>query len=299
MDVVDVVHHTDPACSWCWGMEPVLRRLQVTYGPQVRVVRKMGGIIPSLEWMVGKAYITRRAQQIARYWLQVSKKVGMPINPTMWRRNPPESTWPANIAYKAAQFQDLAVADRYLRRVREAALLEGQNVGEYPTLFELAGEMGLSVGAMEGAVESGQAKEAFFNDVREGHRHSVAGFPTVFIRFGDQEEKLEGWHPYPEYEAAVERLTGGRLERWSIPDPLGFLQQHERATTQEVALVLQQRHESVRRRLASLADEGLVQRRPLPRTTVWVAGGTAPPTNGKRPRQSTKEPKTKAGPRAR
>lgn len=279
MKVVEIVHHTDPACSWCWGLEPVLRRLQVTYGPQVRLTRKMGGMITSLEWEVGEPYVSARARQIARYWLQVSKKVGMPIDPAMWRHNAPESTWPANIAFKAAQFQDLALADRYLRRIREAALLEGRNVGQYPVLLELAAEVGLQPGLMEGAIESGKAKEAFFEDVREGHRGGVSGFPTVFIRFDGKQEKLEGWKPYAEYEQAVERVTQGRLRRQPQPDELAFLQQHERATTHEVAAVLQQPLARASQRLAALAESGAVTRHRLPRATVWLA---APPRRARR-----------------
>ncbi|MBI3953515.1 MAG: DsbA family protein [Chloroflexi bacterium] len=274
MAIVDVVHHTDPACSWCWGLEPTLRRLQVTYGPQLQVTRRMGGIIPSLEWLVGRAYMARRARQIARYWLEVSRKVGMPIDPALWRRNPPESTWPANIAYKAAQFQDPALADRYLRRLREAALLEGRNIGEYPVLLDLAGALGLRVGALEDAIESGRAKEAFFEDVREGHRLGVAGFPTVFVRLDGREVKLEGWKPYAAYEEAVERVSRGRLERRPPPDLLSFLRQVETATTQEVAAVLQQPLARVRGRLVALESAGAIRSRRLPRATVWLA---APP----------------------
>jgi predicted DsbA family dithiol-disulfide isomerase len=257
-------------------MEPILRRLQATYGPQIRITRKMGGIIPSLEWMVGSAYMRRRARQIARYWLEVSQKVGMPIDPAMWRRNPPESTWPANIAYKAAQFQDHGLADRYLRRLREAALLEGRCVGEYPVLWELAAKMGLSVGAMEEAVESGRAKEAFFEDVREGHRHGVSGFPTVFVRFDGREEKLEGWKPYPFFDEAVERVSQGRLERLPVPDALTFLSQVETATTHEVAAVLQQPRASVRSRLAAMESVGAIRSRRLPRAVLWLAPAPRP-----------------------
>ena len=271
MPVVDIVHHTDPACSWCWGMEPILRRLQVIYGHQVRVTRKMGGVIPSREWMVGDGYMDRQARQIARRWVEVSKKVGMPIDPAMWLHDPPESTWPANIAYKAAQIQDGALADRYLRRVREAALLEGRNVGQYPVLLDLAAEMGLSVGAMERDIEGGQAKEAFFADVREGHRGGVYAFPTVFIRLGEREEKLEGWRPFREYLAAVKRVSGGALQRLPPPDLIAFFSEHGRATTQEVATIFQRPLSTIRRRLAALEAEGVLERHRKRRATIWVA----------------------------
>ncbi|MEK6537003.1 MAG: hypothetical protein AABZ63_05925 [Actinomycetota bacterium] len=43
--VIELIIYTDPYCTWCWGSEPVLRKIQEVYGDQVRLVYKMGGLV--------------------------------------------------------------------------------------------------------------------------------------------------------------------------------------------------------------------------------------------------------------
>jgi hypothetical protein len=35
--VVEIIEYTDPYCTWCWGSEPVLRKLLYVYGDQIIV----------------------------------------------------------------------------------------------------------------------------------------------------------------------------------------------------------------------------------------------------------------------
>jgi predicted DsbA family dithiol-disulfide isomerase len=30
--LVDLIEFTDPVCTWCWGSEPILRKLETYYG---------------------------------------------------------------------------------------------------------------------------------------------------------------------------------------------------------------------------------------------------------------------------
>ena len=43
--VLDVIEYTDPYCTWCWGSEPILRKIQERYDGQVSVGFKMGGLV--------------------------------------------------------------------------------------------------------------------------------------------------------------------------------------------------------------------------------------------------------------
>jgi predicted DsbA family dithiol-disulfide isomerase len=53
------------------------------------------------------------------------------------------STYPMNIAFKAAQFQSNDLARKFLRRMREAVAAEALNANKTEVLIELAGECGL------------------------------------------------------------------------------------------------------------------------------------------------------------
>ena len=46
---IELIEFTDPYCTWCWGSEPILRRIQETYGEQVRLRFVMGGLTDDAE----------------------------------------------------------------------------------------------------------------------------------------------------------------------------------------------------------------------------------------------------------
>ena len=43
-----ITEFTDPVCTWCWGSEPVLRKLQTVYQDQLDVRFIMGGLVPDI-----------------------------------------------------------------------------------------------------------------------------------------------------------------------------------------------------------------------------------------------------------
>ena len=35
--MIEIIEFTDPVCTWCWGSEPVLRKLETRFGEQVKI----------------------------------------------------------------------------------------------------------------------------------------------------------------------------------------------------------------------------------------------------------------------
>ncbi|MBZ9768261.1 DsbA family protein [Mesorhizobium sp. CA6] len=73
--------------------------------------------------------------------IQASAVTGMPVEPMIWVKDPPASSWPACVAVKAIGLQSPAAGDLYLRQVRRALMLEGRNVARDKVLVELAREL--------------------------------------------------------------------------------------------------------------------------------------------------------------
>jgi len=42
---IEIIEFTDPACTWCWGSEPVLRKLEYLFGSKIKVGYVMGGLV--------------------------------------------------------------------------------------------------------------------------------------------------------------------------------------------------------------------------------------------------------------
>jgi protein-disulfide isomerase-like protein with CxxC motif len=47
---IELLAFTDSVCTWCWGSEPVLRRLETGYGDSFRIHYVMGGRETGTSW---------------------------------------------------------------------------------------------------------------------------------------------------------------------------------------------------------------------------------------------------------
>src|SRR3989442_14059972 len=135
---VRVVHFADPWCWWSWGLEPVLQRLREVYGDRVAIEYRMGGTFSDLqEWM--KEYGVDETSTVD--WIrELMGMHHMPLDPAYILRTP--STYPACLAFKAAEIQDPQKAERYFRRMMEAFTIEGRE-GSNAELGRLAKEVEL------------------------------------------------------------------------------------------------------------------------------------------------------------
>ena len=101
---------------------------------------------------------------IADHWVEASQRHGMPVAVTEFVKTPLTSTWPSNVAYEAAKLQDVTLANRYPRRLREVAATEGAGLDQVVDIQDLfaLGRMGfnpVTVG-IEFLVASDEAEQA-------------------------------------------------------------------------------------------------------------------------------------------
>ena len=97
--IIDLIEFTDPYCTWCWGSEPILRRIQETYGEQVTIRFVMGGLTDNAAQVRDPANGIGGSdwkRQIAAHWLEASSRHGMPVDVSQFaERVAPRSTYPA------------------------------------------------------------------------------------------------------------------------------------------------------------------------------------------------------------
>ena len=267
-DKIEVVEYTDPYCTWCWGSEPVLRRIQVVYGAQGVIRFKMGGLVEDIRKFydplndIGGENWYR---QVAEHWLDASNRHGMPVYERVWHEIKDEfrSTYPASIAYKAAEFQDEELAKRFLRRMREAAAAEGQAIHRLEVQADLAVEAGLSRGRLMEDIHSGRAEKAFREDLLECRARGVTGFPTFLLRYRGKEALLRGYQPFEVFELAFRELAGEGLKPRSVEATeagvIGFVRRYGKAAPREVAEVFELTQGSAMNLLRRLRGKGLLR----------------------------------------
>ena len=132
---VRAVYFTDPICSSCWGIEGQLRKLKLEYSYDLTIDYRMGGLLPSFDNNYNSGGITKPAD-VAVHWDHASDYYQMPIDGNVWLEDPLSSSYPASIAFKAAQLQDEEKAVAFLRVMREMLFLQKKKY------FEMGGDSG-------------------------------------------------------------------------------------------------------------------------------------------------------------
>ena len=173
VSAVSVTVLTDPYCPWSWAAEPQLRRLQVEFGAALRFTFVIVGLKRRIEPVDAAALAYELADAAA--------ESGMPADPRVFLRDPPSSTHPAGLAVAAVSEQGDPAP--FIRRLREAILLERRRMDTAPALLDAARETGgLDLERLRVDFGSNAIVERFGADIERGR-----GATTPTLRFGDGE----------------------------------------------------------------------------------------------------------------
>jgi predicted DsbA family dithiol-disulfide isomerase len=279
MPKVEVAYFTDPYCSWCWATEPVLYRLRETYRGQVHIRYVMGGLVRDMAEFYDSLNDIRTTAEVAPHWRMVSERSGQPIDERLMEdiTDPHFSTWPACRAVKAVFLQGDDVGERYLRRMRRAALTERKVISLPEVYLPLAAEVpGVDVQRMRGDLEGGAADQAFQADLRECQTYGVTGFPTLLFRRtgavtlpgAEQPVLVVGHRSFATYQRVLHSLAP-ELTEYPPRDLFSLLADYGPLTTRELAEVYGRPGEAMRAEMEPLATDGKVHRIPVARGEFW------------------------------
>ena len=263
------MHFADPWCWWSWGLEPVLQRLREVYGDRLTVEYRMGGMFEDVKaWM--QTYGVDEASTVD--WIRESiAMTKMPLDPEYIRRSGVTSTYPACLAFKAAQLQGVELAERYFRRMMEAFQVEARTATE-AELLRLAKEAGLKPERLERNMRSKEVRDAFEEDMRAMEKSGVNFLSLVLEAGGTAETKSEVFTATP-FEEAIDRMAPG-LPKRSPTDILEYLERHtgNLVPAHEIAEVFRTTDEDAADRLGKLQFRGFATSRAFAGAPFWTAG---------------------------
>jgi len=212
---IEIIEFTDPACTWCWGSEPLLRKLEYHFGPKIKVGYVMGGLVKDAMTFMDSGNniggdLTQFNQQVSKHWLEAAERHGMPVQTDGFElfTESDRSTYPMNIAYKAAQFQGEAIANRFLRRMREAVAAEARQANRTEVLIELANDVDLNISMFITSMSDGSADQAFKADQEIMRKYYIRGFPGYLIKDSEGKEiVMRGYQSYSDFMAVINMLS--------------------------------------------------------------------------------------------
>jgi len=218
---VAATYFTDPFCPWSWAAEPKLRRLLTEFGDEVAITYVIGGMERALQG--------DRLALVAE-WVRAGAASGMPIDARGLLDDPPAATHPAGLAVKAVAEQ--GDPGPYLRRLREAILVERRRLDRGDALLDLARETTRSpdLEKLRIAFGSNAIIEALGADLA---RADGVGLPT--LRFSDGIE-VTGDDDYERWRAAAVG-AGAAAPRSPAADVGAALRRWGSMATVEVAAV--------------------------------------------------------------
>lgn len=290
MKKLNIYQFTDPVCTWCWGAEPVLMALQHLYGEQIQIDFIMGGLVKDMNRFRDTTNGIDGAQSqnfdkvnetIASHWAEASTVHKMPTDPdnmNLFSRDFP-STYPQNIAYRAAKLVNPSLAKPFLRRIREATTLEGAVTGDLNVLTKLAKEVGLDGDAFYTAMTNGSAEQLFYQeDQALVEKYKITVFPSYLLVYDDKEMVLTGSQSVEQFQDYFDMLTLGDLsplnKRGTSSEISKFIQQHRKVYPQEILSSFVMDEENLEPILKDLQNKGEI--------TVSEAGnGRVVTLNGK------------------
>ncbi|MBC9985297.1 hypothetical protein E4P24_02785 [Haloferax sp. AS1] len=211
--VPKVVQYSDAWDNIGWGLYPIMLKIEERYGEEVETDYQL---VPVRDFEF--------PEEMTSKWETDSYRHKMPIDTSVWKKNPPESTELANRAYLSAMKQGKSIANQYLRRLRTAAIVEGLNIENKDTLFELARNVGLDTDQLE----------ASWNEINVRTSTRDPNPPITKIHV-DGEEVTQ--HGYLHYDDIVDIFDQAGIES-NEPRPLPkFVTEYGPVTTKEVMSV--------------------------------------------------------------
>lgn len=266
--LIQVTYFTDPICSTCWVIQPLLRKLTLEYGKYINIEYRMGGLLPSWEnYTKGKI---RQPSDAAKHWEEVCISHEMPLDGDIWEEDPLPSSYPPSIAFKAAQMQDTYKAILFLRRIKEMVFVEKKNIFKLHHLEKAAFEVGLDSARLIRDFE-GKAKELFKEDLLLAEKLGVKSFPTLFFKNGaPQQYAIRGFQPYQNFEDIIYKLLPSAQKEQINTDPKYLFNHFHTMTNKEFALLTNMPKDDAERVLVQLYKTGNIDKYESKNGVIWI-----------------------------
>ena len=111
----------------------------------------------------------------------------------------------------AAQFEDQALADVFLRRIREATAVEARQTNRDEVLLALAKGIGLDTENLLAHYSDGTAQAAFEMDLATTKAYKVGILPTFIVRYDGKEKVLKNYQSVEDFERCIQALSNNEL----------------------------------------------------------------------------------------
>lgn len=224
---INLYYVTDPICSHCWALEPVLRRFVEQYGHYFNLHTVMGGLLEKWgDGPVDPANGIYGPADVAGHWREVGEHSRMPIDGTLMIDNPVQSSFPPSRVFKVIQKQhNETLAHEYLRRAREALFAFNRNIADPAVMTEIVNNLGLDGEATVNEAEQPGGQQLLNEDFALARSLGARGFPTIImVNEENKGVKIVGGRSVDYYIEGLKQV----LDKEDLQPPLSSLLRKEK-----------------------------------------------------------------------
>ena len=260
-------HFTDPLCFWCYAMEPEMRKIRMLLGDSLDYRIVMGVLSSDIHELVGYddwselRYEFIRAQ-LAENLSQAAERVGMQFSGEYLKTCKPEEllSLPLSTAYCAMEMTDAGYAEAYLRRMRECVYAEGRSLPNNESLADLAGEFPIDLELFRENLESGKAALELERSLEKCRLYNVHAFPTLLIRYEENEVLVSGYKSYDELRWIISQTTKGQVDpgeaEYSVESLERYVDRFGKAAAREIQVMFSLDEEGLADAMMDLVSTG-------------------------------------------
>lgn len=236
---MDIKIYSDAACTWSFGEEKVLRAIDYIYSGQIRFINIMGGLFSDYRDLLPINMKDQDSTEMANKILFEMWKTGSNFHKMPMMENPPNllsqeksSVYPIDIGFVAARLTDKDLANKYLRALREATILDARDTMSADVQIEIAKEVGFNEDEYKKNLFN-FANEEFLEDRMSSFDHRFTLFPNFIYKNKDGREVLiKGYKKLSELIEFIDDNAEEKLEKKEILTNneivLDFINKYER-----------------------------------------------------------------------
>ena len=265
---LNIIYFTDPICSTCWIIQPILRKLKLEYGDYLEIDYHMGGLLPS--WKEYNKGIIKTPLDAAKHWEDVNASQKMLLDGDVWIEDPLYSSFPPSIAFKAAQLQDSDKAITFLRRLKELVFLEKKNITRWEIIENAALSSGLDAALLKKDF-SGKGFKLFEADLELAKDLEITMFPTLFfLKDGIVNNTIKGFQPYEKFEEIILSIIPNAVKQKISCSAETLFSIYNNMTEDEFSFLMDTSVSETRILLNDLFDQGKIDKYMSKHGIVWM-----------------------------
>ncbi|MDO8586038.1 MAG: DsbA family protein [Armatimonadota bacterium] len=210
---IAIEYFTDPFCAWSFAAEGAMERFRDEWMGRSTMICRMLPILDRVTGLPGREARVRTADEMAEKWHEIGAVTGVSIDPGVWSEDPPQSTWPACIAVKAAERQGMSACAQFLKALRVNVMQRKRNGSKRNVLADVAGEAGLDTSRFlsDLASQRDQLEREVIEDKHAAEANCITSTPALLMTnaVGDK-VLIVGVRDYLLYHQAAEALLSGQ-----------------------------------------------------------------------------------------